>query len=91
MHKNKSYKQNKFLLKLYYSNIMMILWKLQLFWFIHANLISVLIIKIKKILKIFIHTFFLKEFIKKLAKDFHTVRYHCGGWSEEVNSCILFL
>jgi hypothetical protein len=19
------------------------------------------------------------------------VRYHCGGWSEEVNSCILFL
>jgi hypothetical protein len=20
-----------------------------------------------------------------------TVRYHCGGWSEEVNSCILIL
>ncbi len=29
-----------------------------------------------------------REFFKKMLYVV-SVRYHCGGWSEEVNSCIL--
>jgi hypothetical protein len=28
---------------------------------------------------------------QKKEEDDHIVRYHCGGWSEEVNSCILII
>jgi hypothetical protein len=34
-----------------------------------------------------------KNFYKVCSQSYHDVivRYHRGGWSEEVNSCILFL